>query len=283
MARENFVILHGQIISDPKIYQAEDGTLTRAITAIKVLRRPYINGNGEVIGGKLHVDCPIIMTGSVDFIRKFSEMQQGDMVDIKGVVTTREVTKSTICKKCGHKNSVLGNSVYITPIYACKRENKLNPVTGFELLKERNEVSNIFILIGNLCRPPQFYKDESFNYSTCQYQIAVNRKYHIRDMGTDERKTDYPWIKSYGKQAQQDALRLQEGSTIYVIGGIQTREVQRSTKCEECGEEYTWKDTASEIVPYSVEYLTGCIFPEHEEKEGEVKNEKFETSLSSAI
>lgn len=279
MARENFVLLHGQIISDPKIYQAEDGTLTRAITAIKVLRRPYINGNGEVIGGKLHVDCPIIMTGSVDFIHKFSEMQEGDMVDIKGVVTTREVTKSTICKKCGHKNSVLGNSVYITPIYACRRENKLNPVTGFELLKERNEISNLFILIGNLCRPPQYYTDKSINYSTCQYQIAVNRKYHIRDMGVEER-TDYPWIKSYGKQAQQDALRLQEGSTIYVIGGIQTREILRTTRCEDCEEEYTWKDTASEIVPYAVEYLTGCNFPEREEK-CEAENEKQETIFSS--
>ena len=52
MARENFVLLHGQIQSTPKIYQSTEGTLTRAILAIKVLRRPYLNGNGEVLGGK---------------------------------------------------------------------------------------------------------------------------------------------------------------------------------------------------------------------------------------
>lgn len=284
MARENIAFLHGQIMTNPKIYQTEDGILTRAITAIKVLRRPYINGNGEVLGGKLYVDCPIIMTGNEDFIRKFLRMQQGDMIDIKGVLTTREVTKSTICKKCGHKNSVLGNSVYITPIYVCKREEKLDTMAGFEILKERNEISNMFILMGNLCRPPQFFADESFNYSTCQYQIAVNRKYHIRDMGTDER-TDYPWIKSFGQQAKQDALRLREGATIYVNGGMQTREIVRSTQCEECGAEYTWKDTASEIIPYSVEYLTGCNFPEREEKdkEDEAQNDELEKPFLSTI
>lgn len=270
MARENFVLLHGQIQSTPKIYQSTEGTLTRAILAIKVLRRPYLNGNGEVLGGKLHVDCPIIMSGNEEIIRRISEMDQGDMVDIRGVLTTREVIKSTTCKACGHKNSVQGNTVYITPIYICKRENHLDDIAGFELLKERSEISNVVILIGNLCRPPELYKDDSINYATCQYQIAANRKYHIRDNGAAaDVKTDYPWVKSFGEQAQQDAIRLQEGSSVYVNGGIQTREVARLTTCENCGAEYAWKDTASEIIPYSVEYLEGCLFPEREEKTGE--------------
>lgn len=277
MARENFVLLHGQLQSAPKIYQSTEGTLTRAIVAVKVLRRPYRSGNGEIVGGKLHVDCPIIMTGNEELIREIAQMEQGDMVDIRGVLTTREVIKSTICKKCGHKNSVQGNSVYITPIYVCRRENNVDGMKGFELLKERNEISNVVILIGNLCRPPQVYSDARINFASCQYQIATNRKYHIRDNNADER-TDYPWIKSFGKQAQQDAMRLQEGSSIYVNGGIQTREVARNTTCANCGEQYVWKDTASEIIPYSVEYLEGCLFPEREmgsreEGEGDIPSQ----------
>ena len=269
MARENFVLLHGQIQSKPKIYQSTDGNLVRAILAVKVLRRPYLNGNGEVLGGRLHIDCPIIMTGNEDLIRKITQMQQGDMVDIRGVLTTREVLKSTICKNCGSKNSVQGNSVYITPIYVCRREEQLDTMAGFELLKERNEISNVVILIGNLCRPPQVYHDTNIKYASCQYQIATNRKYHIRDIGAADVRTDYPWIKSFGEQANQDAIHLQEGATIYVSGAIQTREVARTTVCANCGEEYIWKDTASEIVPYSVEYLEGCLFPEREMRQGE--------------
>ncbi len=106
MAQENIVLLHGQIQSAPKIYQSTDGTLTRAILAIKVLRRPYLNGNGEVLGGKLHIDCPIITSGNGEIIQKITQMEEGDMVDIRGVLTTREVIKSTTCKGCGHKNSV---------------------------------------------------------------------------------------------------------------------------------------------------------------------------------
>ena len=83
MARENFVLLHGQIQSKPKIYQSTDGNLARAILAVKVLRRPYLNGNGEILGGRLHIDCPIIMSGNEDLIRKITQMQQGDMVDIR--------------------------------------------------------------------------------------------------------------------------------------------------------------------------------------------------------
>jgi len=76
MARENFVLLHGQIQSLPKVYQSAEGILTRAILAVKVLRRPYLNGNGEVLGGKLHIDCPIIMTGNEEMIRKINDVYE---------------------------------------------------------------------------------------------------------------------------------------------------------------------------------------------------------------
>lgn len=261
MARENFVLLHGQILALPKIYQSAEGELTRAIMAVKVLRRPYLGGQGQIVGGKLYVDCPIILTADHGLIQQIADMEQGDMVDIRGVLTTREVTKSTVCSQCGHKNSAPGVSTYITPIYVCRREQKVDTVTGFEYLKARNEISNLVIVIGTLCRPPKVYSDDQ--HSSTQYQLAVNRKYHIRDNSSV--RTDYPWVQSFGRQAQQDAVRLQEGANVYVNGGLQTREVVRNCTCENCGFQYTWQDSASEIIPYSTEYLTGCLFPERNE------------------
>ncbi len=115
-------------------------------------------------------------------------------------------------------------------LYICKRENHLDAAAGFELLKARSEIYNVVILIGNLCRAPEVYQDHTINYTTCQYQIAANRKFHIRDIGAADVKTDSPWIKSFGGQAKQDALGSRRA------------------------------------LPYSVEYLEGCLFPERDEE-----------------
>ena len=45
---------------------------------------------------------------------------------------------------------------------------------------------------------------------------------------------------------------------VFVDGAIQTREYVRKHECPECGMEYEYRETATEIVPYSTEYLTGC-------------------------
>jgi hypothetical protein len=65
-------------------------------------------------------------------------------------------------------------------------------------------------------------------------------------------------------------MRLQTGSLVFVDGAIQTRIIDRKTICEECGEEYIWKETATDIYPYAVEYLQNCLFPERDEVEEKV-------------
>ena len=260
MAKENTVMLHGQVCTIPKIYYNNDGELIKAMYAVKILRRPMSGGKNSI--SKLYLDCPVVMTRKPEMIRLSSELQINDMVDIRAVLSTREVIKSTVCPKCGAKNSIKGVTTYLTPLYICKRESGITPEEGLELLKARSEVSNMIMVIGTLCRDPVIYTDPK-GRSFAQYQLAVNRRYHILEDPVDK-KTDYPWVKTAGDQAFKDSQALHMGSHIYINGAIQTRKVSRSTTCESCGAEYPWDDAALEIVPYSIEYLSDCDIPEKE-------------------
>lgn len=262
MARENTVLLHGQIQKSPTILVDKAGNPRHGILILKTLRRPIIS-DGVILGSKLYFDTPIIFTKNPLLIKSMYNMRTGDMVDIKGALTTKEVTKATICPECGGKNTTEGNTVYVTPIYLCRREQEVCPEDGIQLLKERSEVSNTIHVIGTLCRNPENYVDEQGrDYS--RYQLAVNRKFKIQE-DDPSIKTDYPWVKTFGMQAKKDAEGLQMGSVIYINGALQTREISRTTICEHCGKEYHWKETVTEIVPYSTEYLSNCILPEKEE------------------
>ena len=274
--KENFVLLHGQVQIAPKVYMNGDQVYTKALFAVKTLRRLY--HNGEQLANKLFFDCPVVFSKNADMIAQISTLSKGDMVDIRGVLTTQEVTKSTICSNCSHKNSAPGNMVHVTPLYVCKREGGISDDRGLQLLKERCEVSNIVMVIGTLCRDPETHINE-YSKTSVQYQIAVNRKYRIRE-DAPEVRTDYPWVKTYSSQTYLDSQYIKVGSSVYINGCLQTRDVQRKTVCENCGTEYAWMDTAMEIIPYSIEYLSGCDLPEpqdRQEDKGENANAQDES------
>lgn len=260
MARENLVILHGQVRSAPQLTINKEGVVTKAMFHMRVLRRPTTNA--EASGVRLQIDCPIIYTRNPEMMNQVQTLAVGDMVDIRGVISSRECRKSTFCPECGHKNIKDGNIVYVTPIYMCKRENA-DEAQGLQLLKARAEISNLVNVIGNLCREPSFYVDGN-NREYAQYQLAVNRRIRIRE-DMEEIKADYPWVKTFGKQALEDSKALHIGSSVYINGALQTREIERKCTCEECGHEYTWNDAAAEIVPYYIGYLANCEVSRPEE------------------
>lgn len=260
MARENCVLLHGQVYERPRVYLNANGEAKRATFAVKVLRRPFLTGEGQIAAGKLYIDYPIVLTSDAELIKVSSTLRKGDMVDVRGVLTTREVTKKSTCPN-GHENTSLGNFVFITPIYICRREPELNEEQGMELLRARAEISNVVMIIGTLCRDPVFYEYEDKRACMTQYQIAANRRYHIRD-GHDEERTDYPWVKTINRQARDDNEHLRLNSTVFINGAVQTREIEREIICEECGEPYSIKEGVAELFPYSVEYLMNCVFDE---------------------
>lgn len=268
MARHNQVILNGQVSVAPRIVEDENGKPIRAMFGVDIM-----HGNrdfGDSIDN-IRYDVPIVMTNDAEMIRKVKKIKKGDMVEIKGTVTTRDIIKRTACRYCGHKHEKMGNLVCITPIYIDIRETALTNESGRKLLRSRCEVSNMVTVIAPLCRDPQLYITDSGKYVTT-YQLAIRRKFKIKD-GLDVR-TDFPWVKSYGKIAENDAKSLKKGSYVLIDGRIQVRQLKRIQECENCGETYEWTDSATEIVPYAVEYLrdfyTKEEIEEREKKEGEI-------------
>ena len=67
-------------------------------------------------------------------------------------------------------------------------------------------------------------------------------------------KTDFPYVKSYGKQADDDYKYVDVGDDILLDGCIQTREYDKILECD-CGAKTKYKDTSLEIVPYQTEYF----------------------------
>ena len=275
MAKHNYVMLNGQVIQDPRIIKDNEGNYLRAMCAIKVIRG--VRDFGDNIS-HLKYDCPVIMTGNPEKIEEMEQWKANDIVEIKGVLTTKEIKKVTICE-CGHKNKVDGNYVYINPIYVERRETGITKDEGLDILKKRCEISNYVNVIGTLCRDVDTYiTDKSLKIA--QYQIAVNRKYRVKE-DSAEIRTDWPWVKSYGKTADDDSKALRKGSVVFIDGMLQTRDIVRTITCEECGNEYRWNDQAMEIVPYEVEYLQNFMTPEEYAAEQLRQEEEAKTKIFS--
>jgi single-stranded DNA-binding protein len=238
------------------VYICDEGSIQKATFIVKVMRRPFLVSTGQIAGGKLFIDLPLIASKNYDIAKTISELEEGDMADVKGVFTTKEARRSSICGECSNKNSRIAVTSYVTAIYVCRRETGITKDQGIELLRERTEVSNNVLLLGTLCKDPHHYvADDNRDYT--QYQLAINRKYHIRD-DQDYNRTDYPWIKAFGKQAKQDSKVLSTNSTVMINGAIQSRPIEKAITCELCKHEYTSTEQVFEVVPYSVEYLTNC-------------------------
>lgn len=273
MAKHNCVHLYGRVIKDPQILKNDNNEFIKGVCPITVIRGQRETGNKL---NHVRFDAPVIMSGDPERVKEMSSWKTGDMVEIKGSITTKEIRKRSFCKHCGGENIVEGNIVYINPIYLDKRETNLSEKDGVELLKRRCEISNEVSLVGKLCREPDFYKQDDL--VTTQYQIAVNRKFYLKD-DIAENRTDYPWIKSFGKIAESDRKALRKGSVVLIDGMIQTRETKRTTKCIHCEKNYTWGDSALEVIPYSVEYLQEFTT----EEERAEKNQKIIENAESNI
>lgn len=104
MAKENLVILHGAIQCAPRIYANSDGNVNKAMLYMKVLRRPSISE--KLSANRIFFDNPIILSKNEKLIAQMSELEKDDMLDVRGVLTTREVLKSTICPNCAAKTAL---------------------------------------------------------------------------------------------------------------------------------------------------------------------------------
>lgn len=264
MARHNYVSLLGSVAMNPLVV-TENGKYESGIMQVRVLRGPRSVGDHR---GPSKTDIPTIISKEPAMIQVMDQVKLHNIVLIKGILSTTRVGKVSYCTHCGASNSIKGLMLYINPIHILPVKACDNPMDALHFLRDNSEISNELHLFGTLIRDPKKVSPKTGLVIT-QYQIAMNRKYKIR---TDDptKITDYPWVKVYGDNAEEDRVRLHVGSEVYIDGCIQARRINRHAVCPECGEEYDWAENTMEIVPFSTEYI-GDFYSDEEIEVREVQ------------
>jgi hypothetical protein len=253
MATHNQVREVGYLLKDPKIINEGKEGSEKILFQIRTVRRNVDNYHGKKF------EDVIIYYDGTEFMEKLKKLKRFDLIDVKGVFNVLTVNKKSLCPFCGTQNvKYRGSSTFIYPIAI----NKLNSVlTSYEqdadlpeaiLEKHYTEISNQALIIGTIVSDPEMIGTEK--RPCCRYRLGVDRKYYIKTQ--DDITADYPWVYSYGQQAEWDYRHLQQGSVILVDGFIHNRQVNAKIQCEHCGSEYTYPDVTTEFIPYSLEYLS---------------------------
>lgn len=276
MARINDVRLYGMVVQPPTIYRDKDtNEYVRGFCTLVV-----INGfRSAGVAKPEKYNYPRILTRDPERIAEMANWKENDIVEVKGSLTTKNMTKTKVCATCGEKIKQPGTVVFINPIFSSIRATKLTKDAAISLLKENAEISNSAMLMGVLCREPESYiinKVKSSRLTT--YQLAVKRKFRIKE-DPAETDVDFPWVKSYGDQGIKDIKYLKKGSVVLVDGKLQVREREVVANCPHCTAENKWTDYSMEVVPYAVEYMRNFYSPEDIEEREKLQVEQIKATV----
>lgn len=251
MARHNDISLYGSLSALPKFKDL--GAKERSTFSIKVVRndsRDAYDGVGMRASFLLVATCKPFL---IDVLKMASV---NDMLLVKGTLVTTKVKKKFYCpnEDCGEINIVDGTISYINPISIMIVKTGLSEKEVTEELLQNKEFSNELCVLGHLCCDPQ--KVPVLRETPIvQYQIGIPRKFHIWDELNEDVRADFPIVKSYGKNAEDDLRVLQKGSSVLIDGFLQGHKYKRKIECESCGKVFEAIDNGLEIVPYQTEYL----------------------------
>lgn len=246
MARENSITLVGEVSKVPVVFFNEEHQNYRMAFVMKTVRR-----NGRIDYPHVNV-YGLTEQEAKDY---FKVLQIGRFLMVRGMVTTKMVPKKFRCENCGvitECESLLTEVIsYGKPVCL---EGK------YEALALAEFANNLSV-IGAVCTDV-IGREIGSGVSLTQYQIAINRKYRVKEHD-GVIKSDYPWVKSFGSQADEDLKHLRKSSQVYIVGALQTREMSRFVICENCSARLDYTESVAEIVPQDVEYLFNCVFDEN--------------------
>lgn len=250
MGRHNEVILNGMVLMPAQFKKNEKGENVRGCVSLLVVR-----GQRDICNNKIKnikYDAPMVMTEDPAILRVMEGLKPYNIVECKGVFTTKNISKAKVCPHCGTKSAKPGVLSYVSPVYFDVRATGLDEMSARNVLEKICEVSNCITAIGTVVKEPEFYKDE--NLSAMEYTVAINRKFFIREDNTLS-KTDYPVVKTFGSKAEEDHKHIKVGTELLINGMLQTKEFKNKIQCDSCGVVNEFKDTSMEIIPYATEYL----------------------------
>ena len=268
MARHNEVTMYGQVLEAPRLrYNSSDPTATgrkliQAMGYLAILRG--IRDFGAV-DKRVRTDIPIILSQNDKIMKLMATWEVGDIIELRGTLATVNIKKNLRCPHCGAVDQLESMLSFINPIFMKTEFKKLDAAGGNKEIRKNSEISNRITVIGTVCTAPELFVTDKGQKIT-NYQLDVPRKYRIKE-DDETNRHDFPFVKSYGFVADNDYRAISEGSMVFVDGAIQTRDYIRKHTCSQCGEEYEYLQTATEIVPYSTEYLIGCKTMEEIEEE----------------
>lgn len=252
MATHNQVNLVGYVISPPTVIPEKD----MVILKLRTVRRDL-----ELFDEAKYSEILIIYRNDEKkLFDLLTSCKLYDVIYVKGVLTISSIIKIKTCPNCGKrqvKYNALSTSVY--PIFAEKRDSYAQYVQDKQMLPNKplydnyREISNQILLIGTVVTDPELIQAKN-GEKICRYCIGVDRKYYIKSQ--PETMSDYPWIYSYGTQAENDYDHLTKGSVILVDGFYHLRQITGHMLCEDCQTDFTFEDTGHQITPYAVEYLS---------------------------
>ena len=286
MATHNQVRIVGYVSDGPKVLYDKYGFASRVILTMMTARRD-IQGYGENRLVTLNVMCDGDNQEMLDYL---SHIRRFDILDVKGVIEVLNSSTRTECPECEHENVVNRTVLMVYPQHVFKlgsyaqaqdlsrlaaptleAASYLESSPEFNLIRKYKEISNQALLIGTVITKPQLMKDENGNIECCRYMVGVDRKFVI-DRSEDARKAaDYPWVYTFGHQAEEDAHRIyaseegKAGTRVFVEAAVSTEEVEKHITCEKCKSEYTIETNGTRLLAYSVEYLDNYLRKEDED------------------
>lgn len=256
--RHNQVVLCGILQDMPKIRKKDDKAMAQFRLVTITGRR---SGGLQLSSGSY--DMPLVLTTDPERVAEIEKLNIGDIVLVKGALTTSTVFKTPRCPHCGETQKIPALLSYVSPSCvaitekgACvNKYGNLDADKAKGCLKKIKEISNFATIMGVVCRAPDMYKtvgDKKRKITS--YQVAVKRK--LRLIGeVEDSKVDFPWVKSYGKIGMNDARYIKKGTYIFIDGWIRARKFERTETCCNCGQDITWNDVCQEIVSYATEYI----------------------------
>ena len=248
MATHNYIRLLGIVNHTPQIMEYKKGGRLAMFSMIVITK-------SRTDKERYFYNVPTVITDDEAMIEDICGYSKYDIVELTGVITTKNVRKMSVCTHCGAKNAKEQAMIFVvTPLYLCHRAGGLeSEEEALQMLRPHAEVSNYCIAIGTLLRDPELIMIGKKKNNTVRYPISIKRKYYIND--SPGIHSDYPWINVTGTHAESDMCFLHKDSVILVEGYIQTRKATQTSVCRECEKTYDWQDTAVEIIGHSVEYL----------------------------
>lgn len=235
MAKKNCVHLLGYV---DKFVEVEEGKM---FFSIKIRKN------------KSKFVYPIIEFSTKKF-PNWIDLSSGKAVIVEGSIKTEDKEVFVDCPQCAkrYKEKQVNTTIVAQKMFVVN-----SPI--------EDSYINKVMLLGTVC------KELDFKYIESTYSKVANMKYQIAVNGREVSTSNYPWVSTFARQAEEDKKRIQVGSQIMVEGELITRYVNKEYTCE-CGEIIKSSHGQTEVSGTSVEYLNNCKF---DKKSDEVKKENI--------